>query len=541
MFRLQRFRHSQHCKLSTLKLPQQKSSPTPYIVGSLIFLAGATYVTYKVEVDPEFSGIVESKVPPAVFKALDPARNAIRPYMNKKADKLEIAATEIPVKNATKVVEEKVEPVVIVEAAVEREAKETAVENPTYVVEELVVTPVETPLPSSPSQHVAAPVTDVSEGVFSPAPVELAPPKPTQSSSPELSFLQELDHLDNATLRSRVYQLASELIDRTKWEAIRLQQSMKQIEADLNQYYSAQLSKQREELQREFDKAQQAIRQNASEEVKQQVTEAQEKLDERLQTTLKAQAEGFAASLKDELVSQAHRLHEEANVAFQSALNSVREEQIEQTMPVLKDLENIRAQLIVYEAAADSIGAARSNIRDVHTRSAATLALTAALSEDQPVYDQIQILARACKNDEVIGSILAVIPAETALRGVPSVAELRCRFPVVKSNILRASLAPKSVPPFVGNLIGSLLSAVSWVPSGYVSGDRVEERLARIAYLLEFGDLATAVKEIETMEGSTREAASEWEALAKSRLAADQAVVALKAIAALRHVQLANV
>ena len=63
---------------------------------------------------------------------------------------------------------------------------------------------------------------------------------------------------------------------------------------------------------------------------------------------------------------------------------------------------------------------------------------------------------------------------------------------------------------------------------GDVAGDSPEAHLARAEARLDEGDLAGAVSELEALEGPAAEAAAPWLAGARARVAADQAIEALR-------------
>jgi hypothetical protein len=55
----------------------------------------------------------------------------------------------------------------------------------------------------------------------------------------------DIDTLDEAGLRTRVAQIAAEFVGRTKWENLRLSQSLKQVEAEVSSKYLMLMLKQR--------------------------------------------------------------------------------------------------------------------------------------------------------------------------------------------------------------------------------------------------------------------------------------------------------
>jgi hypothetical protein len=55
----------------------------------------------------------------------------------------------------------------------------------------------------------------------------------------------DIDTLDEAGLRTRVAQIAAEFVGRSKWENLRLSQSLKQVEAEVSSKYLMLMLKQR--------------------------------------------------------------------------------------------------------------------------------------------------------------------------------------------------------------------------------------------------------------------------------------------------------
>lgn len=71
----------------------------------------------------------------------------------------------------------------------------------------------------------------------------------------EQSLLKDIENLDENALRIKIAQLSSEFFERTKWEGIRLHQSLRQLEADITRRYLDLLKEQRQELENEVKKA----------------------------------------------------------------------------------------------------------------------------------------------------------------------------------------------------------------------------------------------------------------------------------------------
>lgn len=298
----------------------------------------------------------------------------------------------------------------------------------------------------------------------------------------------------------------------------------------------------KERLESELDKqlslkeTEKALREQASKDL----AALEASLQARLQDTLRAQAEGFSKSLSEELKGQEDRLNKEAEQSLSLTVAAVKEAQVRATMSVLADMEVARAELAVFKGTVDDIHKSRVAASEAHALSAASLLFADALAASRPLGQELVALKQLTKGDELVSLALASVPAQAVTDGAPTREELSAHFAVVRGEVRKAALAPIAAPAMVGQVVGGLLAAVSWAPSGYVSGDGVEEVLSRVAFLVNFGDLPGALREIEGIQGAPREIAKDWEKSVRCRLASEQALKVLKASAALRHISLAK-
>jgi len=151
--------------------------------------------------------------------------------------------------------------------------------------------------------------------------------------------------------------------------------------------------------------------------------------------------------------------------------------------------------------------------------------LRSAVSEGRPYaaeLDTVGALAPA------VGD-LGVLPAY-AEKGIPTVPELARTFATAKDGALAAT-----APPSGGSLIDTLMaSAQSLVKITRIdeaaTGDGPGPALARAKAELDKGDLASAVKEVETLDGAPREAIAAWLGQAHARLSADETLTRLEGL-----------
>lgn len=123
---------------------------------------------------------------------------------------------------------------------------------------------------------------------------------------------------------------------------------------------------------------------------------------------------------------------------------------------------------------------------------------------------------------------LGLLPA-FADKGIPTVPELIRAFSASRDAALVAAAPAPS-----GSLIDRLLASASTLikvkrVDEAATGDSPSAVLARAEALLDKGDLAGAVKQVETLQGGPRDAFSAWLDPARARLAADDVMTKLEA------------
>ena len=123
---------------------------------------------------------------------------------------------------------------------------------------------------------------------------------------------------------------------------------------------------------------------------------------------------------------------------------------------------------------------------------------------------------------------LGVLPAY-AEKGIPTVPELARSFAATKDSAL-AVTAPAPGGSFIDNLLASaqLLVKIKRIDEPVIEGPGAA--VARAEAELGKGDLAAAVKEVETLAGALRDAFSAWLGQAHARLTADATLTRLEGL-----------
>ena len=149
--------------------------------------------------------------------------------------------------------------------------------------------------------------------------------------------------------------------------------------------------------------------------------------------------------------------------------------------------------------------------------------LRAAVSDGRPYAAELDTITALAPS---VGD-LGVLPAY-AEKGIPTVPELARSFALAKEGALVAT-APASTGSIVDTLMASAQSLVTIKRIDEpTTGEGPGAALARAKAALDKGDLAAAVKEVETLDGAPREAFSAWLGQAHARLSADETLIQLE-------------
>lgn len=340
----------------------------------------------------------------------------------------------------------------------------------------------------------------------------------------EATLLSDLYELDENALRTRVTQLAAEFFERTKWEGVRVHQSIKQVENDLQRKFTDLLKQQRSELELETNKLllvkeQEAIV-NAYNEAKEQVA-SHEKF---FAASIDKIEQKHAAEMGKVLAEQAIALTDDMQDRLNNEVANLRAMHVKEQMATQAKLSSLEADLAAFQEISVQIGGINEASANVHRFSSAVLNLENALHAGAPLQIDAAAVAKYADSDPLVNAVLSSLPEALLQQGAPSSEELKTRFNVVRSELRKVAMAPEALPPVLGQAIGSVLSKFYWQPSGPISGDGAEEILSRAAFHLDNSDIKTAVAELNQIKDPISVALlQDWKTKAENRLTADQA------------------
>ncbi|KAH9134167.1 hypothetical protein AeRB84_019994 [Aphanomyces euteiches] len=331
------------------------------------------------------------------------------------------------------------------------------------------------------------------------------------------TILADIKELDAETLRLRVAQLATEMKNRSKWEAVRMLESLKRMEEEVHGQHAELLRQQdimhKELLARELRLQEEVLTRTARKEL----DGLREEHDAQLIALVTTQKAQIQAEFDKNLA--ALKAESEKKIQEQIAQKAREIQAVAQTEQAgrIKELEAIRVELKAVNEMLGRTSDYEAFSHQVHKVSVAALALTNRIEAAAPLHNEIRALRSAGKCDKFIEETIKTLAP--LADGAPSVAQLQQRFKQVQKAARQAALVPENSDGLVGHLFANALYFFMIPPGGPIQGDDAEAIFSRADYALRGGDIESALIEMDKLAGLPREVVSDWVAAAKSRLA----------------------
>ncbi len=253
----------------------------------------------------------------------------------------------------------------------------------------------------------------------------------------------------------------------------------------------------------------------------QQINAAEQRLDDKIAAALndaKATNDASIAAIKKDIAAIDAKLKALANAELGSGDAS-------QLVPEIAGLDDRLGKLeSMLPALADQVD------KDAEDARTATLAiafanLRTAVNEGRPYATELATLAALSPGNGELGPL-----TDYGDEGIPTIAQLKVSFEAARDAALAAS-APEATASLADRLMASAESLVKVRRiDAEAEGDTPDAVLARAAAKLDQGDLAAAVKEVETLKGAPHEAFAGWLDQAKARLSAEATLQHLQSL-----------
>ncbi|KAG6614665.1 mitochondrion protein [Phytophthora cinnamomi] len=345
-------------------------------------------------------------------------------------------------------------------------------------------------------------------------------------------YLKGLNELDANTLAIRVAQLATEMKHRSKWEAVRLLESLRHMEEDA-QKKSTEVLRRQDELHKELLARELRLQQELiSRQSREEMDALKKQYTDDLARNVSQQRASLLSELQRTFARESKAIEERYVKQLQNATDKMEKTLAEEREQRVRELENYRSELRALGTVLDSSSTYEAFSHRVHKASMAALALSDRVEAAAPLRSEIRALREAARNDPFIEAAVKSLPQDVIEQGAPSVGQLQERFKVVKSVGHRAALVPEN-SGIIGQAFGTALSLMMIPPGGPVEGTDTDAVLSRAEFALKAGDIEEAIAEMKGLSGIPAQVSQDWIAAAESRLAVEQTAKVVKAHVAL--------
>ncbi|KAK1745915.1 MICOS complex subunit MIC60 [Skeletonema marinoi] len=356
-------------------------------------------------------------------------------------------------------------------------------------------------------------------------------------------YFTDLDSLTASELRTRVVQLATEMSDRTKWEAVRLKEFLAMKEKEVGDNYLTILQKQRLEFEALLA---QKLREQ-EDVITRQANAALQAKEDSIANLLRATSEAREKETQDVLSSEMKRVTDELELEYTSKLHN---ELAKMKQAYAKDLEKhgsvmemLQGKLELLSSRLEVSQTYECGSKRAHRVSAAALALASKLEDGEGAAVEIAALKGAAGGEGVIASAVGMIPP-TAEEGVPTVAELQVAFDQSYNVGRQAAMVPEGRAGLEGQLMGMVFAKLSVppspeaVPTSEEEGNVTDGVLSLARKYVQVGDLEKAVEQLNKLKGQAAYVMNDWKSKAADRVSTERALKVIKLECALLNKEL---
>lgn len=362
----------------------------------------------------------------------------------------------------------------------------------------------------------------------------LAAAKAALRSDLDAEYFADLDQLSPGELRVRIVQLATEMSDRTKWEALRLKEFLAMKEKEVGGNYLEILQKQR--LEFESLLAQKLREQEDS--ITRQANAALQAKEESVQSLLRATSDAREQETKDVLTVETKRIVSELELDYQMKLQNelaqMKQSHAQELEGHVATMKGLQQKLEMLESRLEVSRDYESGSKTAHRVSAAALALANKLDAGEGAAVELAALKGAAGEEGVIASAVCLIPKSGAGKGVPTVAELQTAFDETYGVGRQAAMVPEGRAGLDGQLLGMLFAKISLppspdaIPTSEEEGSVTDGILSLARKYVQLGELEKAVEQLDKLKGQTAYVMNDWKSKATDRVSMERALKVIK-------------
>jgi len=375
--------------------------------------------------------------------------------------------------------------------------------------------------------------------------LELAKAHAALRANLDETLFKDLDSLTYSQLRIRVVQLASEMQERTKWEAVRLRDFLAMKEKEAEESHLSTLQTQRLEFQ---DLLARRLREQEDTLTRQTNTIIQTK-EAAFETVLNSATKTQEAAYTQALESNTDRITREitakAEAEFGQKLAEEKNKFVQELEGRAKALEELAERLVRNDGMLEISRNFEGGSQIAHRVSAAALALAERMETREGAGEEVAALKAAAVENGVIASALETIPASVRT-GVPTLPELQTSFDAIHSIGRQAAHVPTGRSGLEGQIAGMLFAKITVTPSLDSipavgdDGNMADYTLASAQRYVHLGNLEEAVRELDKLKGQTAFTMGDWKKTAMDRIAVEKALKVIKMECALMNKNMAG-
>lgn len=259
----------------------------------------------------------------------------------------------------------------------------------------------------------------------------------------------------------------------------------------------------------------------------QRIEAAQKEDDVKYREEFESERAKLAQQYEQKLKTEVERTQQVAEQRFQNLLE---EQGIEMKRKFISEIQSLveserdgrLSKLSDLSSNVDDLTELTSNWNGVINSNLATQKLQVAIdtvrsalqtssseTQPKPFVREMAALKLSAEGDPVVEAAVASINPQAYQRGIPSAAQLIDRFRRVASEVRKASLLPEDAG-VASHAASVVLSKVMFKKQGQPEGNDVESILTRTETLLEEGDLDSAAREMNELQGWAGVLSKDW-------------------------------
>ncbi len=384
--------------------------------------------------------------------------------------------------------------------------------------------------------------------------------------------ISEMDKMSTTQLKIRLVQLAKDLEERTKWEAVRLKEFLAMKEKEVEDKYVllldffmcsdfggsisiylflfrliVMMKKQRLEAESSMEMK---LRQQAYEltsELQQAIQEKEQQLHAIVENSLKIQEQQFNEEKESFEKKSEEAISAKYEEMFGKSMAEAKQNFAQKMEQKAQQVQALAKKLSELEFALQNSKSYQAGSVQAHRMSAAALSLIDKLESSKPAGAAVAALQAVAEENAVIKSALEALPTLASTSGVATLQELQTRFEEqVHKKCRQAALVPAGQQGLEGQLLGMFFSTLKFPPGPEDAAPESEKDvadfvLARARRHVQLGELEQAVMQMEKLNGQAAFVAKDWTRKAKDRVSVEKALKVIRLECALANESMSNV